>query len=283
MGDMVLLKINYMYKVIFLQTIVAFSWMVYVPFAEAAAQKKTEPTVTEEDRARVLARVTSFNQNPEIKKQEIHKGEVFNNLPKSLSDIAAKDSLIRRIHVPIYQHNPMAGNLKAPITIIEFSNIGCTSCSNITPIIKELMDKYPNHIRHIHKHASDNPFATDNLAAFYSKIANRHGLFWKFREELSQVKVQDDETLLLALKNAGLAIRNSQQMVRLNARDVYREIDADASLNKSIKLGKLPIMLVNGIQIGASIPFDALNDLILYELHRKKINIASLEEPAHDK
>jgi len=241
--------------------------------------------ITPEDRLKALERITSFNQSPEINRQEIYKGTVLNNLPTDLTNPAAKDTLIARIDSPIYRHNPIKGPMDAPITLIEFSDISCLDCPNLRPTLEALQKKYPEHIRWVHKHASENPYKSENIAVFYSKIANKHNLFWDYRTLLEKLKTYNDELLIETLQTVGLAVNNSRRLVRLHARDVYREIDADLALNRKLSLGKTPALLVNGVQVGGSIPFEALETLIRYELERKKITIATVEnnEPAKTK
>lgn len=249
----------------------------FTPDAAVSAVDEEKVKITPEDRLKALERITSFNQSPEIKRQEIYKGAVLNNLPDVLSTPAAKDTLIARIATPIYQHNPIKGLMTAPVTIIEFSDISCLDCLNMRQTLEDLQKKYPEHIRLVHKHASENPYKTENIAVFYSKIAHKHNLFWDYRRLLEKLKTYNDELLIETLKAAGLAVNNSRRLVRLHARDIYREIDADLALNRKLSLGKTPALLVNGVQVGGSIPFEALETLVLYELGRKKITVATAE------
>ena len=243
--------------------------------AKESQENETKIKITADDRLKALERITSMNQSPEILRQEIYKGTVLKNLPDVLATPAAKDTLIARLDPPIYKHNPIKGPVDAPITIIEFSDISCLTCPSYRKDIEKAMDKYPDVIRWVHKHASDNPYKSENIAVFYSKIANKNGLFWEFRRQLEKLKSYDDNTLTDALSTAGLPIHNSRRLVRLYAREVYREIDADMALNRQLGLSKSPAMLVNGVQVGGGIPEDALNELIEYELDRKKITLVS--------
>lgn len=253
--------------------------------AVAASEKNNDNKIkiTPEDRLKALERITSFNQSPEINRREIYKGNVLNNIPDVLNTPAAKDTLIARMEPPIYRHNPIKGPMAAPITIVEFSDISCLTCSSVRKQLEELQEKHPQHIRWVHKHASDNPYKAENIAIFYSKIANKNNIFWEFRRQLEKLKNYDDDKLIQALNAAGLPVHNSRRLVRLYARDIYREIDADLALNKRLGLGKTPALLVNGIQVGGSIPFESLEDLILYELERQKITVLSENSGSSDK
>lgn len=241
--------------------------------ASEKSENENKIKITAEDRLKALERITSFNQSPEINRREIYKGNVLNNVPDVLNTPAAKDTLIARMEPPIYQHNPIKGPMGAPVTIVEFSDISCLTCDSMRKQLDDLLEKYPTHIRWVHKHASDNPYKSENIAIFYSKIANKNNIFWEFRRQLEKLESYNDEVLIEALGYAGMPVHNSRRLVRLYARDVYREIDADLALNRKLGLGKTPALLVNGIQVGGSIPFESLEDLVRYELERQKVTI----------
>lgn len=235
---------------------------------EALAQKAL---VTNDDRARVL---NILSPNMPGKTDEgngqaadiTHNGVTLGDLPASLNTEAIKDALIGPVNLPIYAHNPSQGPMGAPVTIVEFSDISCQTCKDVYEPIRDVVQKHPEHIRWVHKHASLNPFGTNNLAAFYSKVANRNELFWPFREEVIALNEHTEDTLVGALSRAGLPVRSSQQVVRLYAREVYRELDADLALNIRLGLQSPPAVLVDGVVIGGAIPLEKLDDVVEYKL-----------------
>lgn len=200
-----------------------------------------------------------------------HKGSLLKHLPDKFNTEAIKDALVDRQDVPLYAHNPLQGPASAPVTIVEFSDISCQTCPDVYPRIKEITKAYPEKTRWVHKHASLNPFGTNSLAAFYSKVANQYGLYWPYRKEVRKLNKLSEESLVGALVAAGVPVRNSQHLVRRHARDVYRGLDADLALNMRLGLKSPPAVLVNGVVIGGAIPTDMLEDVVLYELKRQGI------------
>ena len=245
----------------------------------------TVPSVNDAMRERALAPI-SYGMLPtaagaEEKRREIYKGTILEDLPASLEAEKAKDALLDRQSIPIYTHNPAEGPTDAPITIIEFSDLGCTSCKDDNTALAEAFKKYPGFIRWIHKHLAENPYAPSDMPAFFSMIANRYGLFWKFRTLLDkQTEPPHDTDLLNMLAQVGVDTSNSQALVRLYARDIYRELDADQLQAQNFGFMEPPQIFVNGIKVGGAIPLTALDDLIRFELNRLKVDLSSLPKPA---
>lgn len=254
----------------------ATAFVVAALAAAPAFGEEKKALVSSDDRKRVLKMLSP--QLPDATGEDVadstvtHKGVLLKNLPEKFNTEAIKDALVDRKEIPLYAHNPTQGPPSAPVTIVEFSDISCETCPDVYPNVEKVTDKYPDHIRWVHKHASLNPFGTNSLAAFYSKVANEYGLFWPYRTEVRKLQKQTDESLVGAMVNAGVPVRNSQQLVRLHARDVYRGLDADLALNMRIGLKSPPAVLVNGVVIGGAIPLDMLEDLVAYELTRQGIS-----------
>ena len=255
------------------------------PASPEGGDGMTVPSVNNAMRERALAPV-SYGLLPttagaEEKRREIYKGTVLEDLPASLESEKAKDALLDRQSIPIYTHNPAEGPTDAPVTIIEFSDLGCTTCKNANAALTEAFKKYPGFIRRIHKHLAENPYAPSDMPAFFSIIANHYGLFWKFRALLEkQTEPPHDADLLNMLAQVGVDTSNSQALVRLYARDIYRELDADQLQAQNFGFMEPPQIFVNGIKVGDAIPLTALDDLIHYELTRLKVDLSSLPQPA---
>ena len=239
---------------------------------EALAQKAL---VTNDDRERVLNMLSprlpgaeSQLEGEEAGTAVTIDGVILENLPESLNTEAIKKALASPVSIPIYAHNPTMGPIDAPVTIVEFSDISCKTCPDMHKTLNKITQKHSDHVLWVHKHASVNPFGASNLAAFYSKIANRHDLFWPFREEVAALSEHTEDSLVGALSRAGLPVRNSQKVVRLYAREVYRELDADLALNIRLGLKSPPAVLVDGIVIGGAIPLEKLDDVVEYRLRQ---------------
>ena len=224
----------------------------------------------QEERARKYVLDILDNKNP-IPQQPAEEEKITEKKPTGLQRSLFQKP--ERIRIPIYAHNPALGRVEAPLQIIEFSDIGCTTCLDLYKALYALYSKYPEDILWIHKHAALNPFGVNNLAAFYGKIAQQHKLFWPFRARINTLKTHTEATLFKALEKVGLSVRNSRQLIRLYARDAYRELDADIAQNNQLRIEAPPLVIINGkpfIPEEGKDPISALNAFIEKEVKSLK-------------
>ena len=242
---------------------------------EHMTEKPAPELVDPAAKAEVLNKLGEPSTPPTVGRREIFNGTVFDDLPPSLSSDAAKTALLGRTNVPIYRHNPRQGPDDAPITVIEFSDLGCLTCPDYLNTELHLREKYGDLVRLVHKYLPSNPYSADTLIAFYAKLAQRSGKFWEFRQAVKDIKDPDkvnDSALNDKLLDVGVTLDNSRQEVRYHARDIYRELDADTLQAAKLKLdGPPPMLFVNGVRLGAGVDVDNIDDLINYELTRLHI------------
>jgi len=80
---------------------------------------------------------------------------------------------------------PVRGDVKAPITIVEFSDFHCPYCRSVQPALLQVLAKYPGQVRLVYKH-----FPLDSLhpqarrASEASWCANEQGKFWQFHDRV---------------------------------------------------------------------------------------------------
>ena len=80
---------------------------------------------------------------------------------------------------------PVRGDVKAPITIVEFSDFHCPFCRSVQPALLQVLAKYPGQVRLVYKH-----FPLDSLhpqarrASEASWCANEQGKFWEFHDRV---------------------------------------------------------------------------------------------------
>lgn len=235
----------------------------------ATADDKTE--INLELRNRALERLSSPDAYTEnLKRREVRNGVVLEDVPASLDNEEAKTALAARMGIPVYSHNPVWGPDDAAVTIVEFSDISCTDCTSHFKVLSDIKTRYGDEVRWVHKHLPQNPYQATNLTAFYGKIAQRQGNFWEYRHHLLPAKDRAEGTLMDALSKAGVDLRRMQSEVRLQARDIYRELDTDVQMGIRQRMSNPPYLFVNGVYVGEKIPLTALEDLVRFELQNKK-------------
>ncbi len=105
-------------------------------------------------------------------------------------------------------HSPMLGPDDAKITIVEFSDFSCPFCKASFPIIRQLLNKYPNDLRLVYRHMplkSIHPLAEE--LAHASMCAKEQGKFWVMHDRLFQNQDSvTEENIVEQARAVGLAI-----------------------------------------------------------------------------
>ena len=105
-----------------------------------------------------------------------------------------------------------------------------------------------------------------NAAAFYGRLAFGAGEFWDYRQSLYNVSSATDNIFTEKLISVGVPEKEIRRMTRKNARQYYKELDADRTAVQSMGEHKPPVLYVNGIKIGGSITLEQLESLMDYEI-----------------
>lgn len=192
------------------------------------------------------------------------------NLPPELNTEAIKTTIQQRRHMQIYNHNPSIGKADAPVTIIELSDLSCLQCYKILKEVDKVRAKYADKVRYIHIHLPVDPYNTSNPAAFYGRLAHQSGVFWKYRELLLDLTEINENTFSEKLIEAGVDVKRLRTLIRKNARQFYKELDADSMLSRKMTETQPPAIYVNGIRVGMRIPFESLEALIQYEISEQE-------------
>lgn len=188
------------------------------------------------------------------------------NLPPELNGDQIRSAIEQRRHMRIYNHNPTQGVFDAPVTIVEFSDLSCLQCYKTLRKVDEVREKYMDKIKYVSVHLPIDYYNTSNPAAFYGRLAHQSGVYWEYRKLLINQDSLEENTFSEKLLEAGVDVRKLRTLIRKNARQFYRELDADALLARKMNEQRPPAVYVNGIRVGISIPYEKLEDLIKYEI-----------------
>lgn len=142
--------------------------------------------------------------------------------------------------------SPIDGNVKAPITIVEFSDLQCAYCARIAPHIQELVRKYPQQVRVIFKHFPLNFHTLAPPAHAAMMAAQNQGKFWEYRYALApHFRNLKDSTFLAVAQQVGLKMDQFRREMVLDAAKQAR-INEDIALGTRIGVQGTPNFFVNG-------------------------------------
>ncbi|MFZ2619642.1 MAG: hypothetical protein WAX89_02110 [Alphaproteobacteria bacterium] len=193
-------------------------------------------------------------------------------LPAALQTPEYMHYMRNRLMLESYAHNPTKGDIQAPVTIVELSDLGCLPCmEKLKAFDKDLADM-PNLIRLVHVHAPVPTAAPSQLAGFYGKMAQSVGKFWEYRTFVQNNKETDANAYFNGLRQLGMDDNKIRMAAIRDARRFYRELDADAALIRQAKLKHSPMWLVSGVQVAPSaIPLDKLKHVVEYDLQTQHV------------
>lgn len=100
-------------------------------------------------------------------------------LPEVATEVAPKSPET----VTIFPADPIRGEKKATIQIVEFSDFACPYCAQIAPLLKTVVDNNPGKVKLIWK---DFPVHNDESqpAAEAAQCASNQGKFWEYHDKL---------------------------------------------------------------------------------------------------
>ena len=178
----------------------------------------------------------------------------------ALGNADARPSIASGNLVPEY--SPTLGPDDAKVTIIEFSDFECPFCQASFPVIRQVLNKYPNDVRLVYRHfplKSIHPNA--EALAHASMCAGEQDLFWPFHDRLfsQQGSVHKDNVIeharaVGADTNRFISCQNSSRW--------FDEIDLDFAEAVSQGGRGTPTWLVNGELVQGMIPFELWEQII---------------------
>lgn len=160
---------------------------------------------------------------------------------------------------------PVKGPKDAPITLIVFSDFECPFCARSVPIMKELMNAYPDQIRIIFKHSPLPIHPNAPLAHEASLAAWEQGKFWEMHDNIfTDPKKLDVETLIRYAKQLGLEMKRFQSA--LQNRSHQSMIEQDLTEARALGVTATPTFFINGKKRVGAQSLAALKSVVDEEL-----------------
>ena len=142
-----------------------------------------------------------------------------------------------------------AGAQNPKITLVEFSDYQCPSCKVYEPIVKSLLEKYPNDLGLVYRHF---PLPVHNMAipaARASEAAALQGKFWEYGSTLfsNQPNFSEPELFKYA-SDLGLDLEKFAN--DFNSKEVADAVNVDYQTATDLNLPGTPsFFLVNGDKV----------------------------------
>ncbi len=164
----------------------------------------------------------------------------------------------------VRMHSPTLGKPDAPVTIVEFFDPACETCSAFYPMVKDILAAHPDQIRLVLRYA---PFhnGSDRVVAVL-EAARKQGKFWPALEALlaTQADWAPHHTPQLDLvwpQLEGLGLNIEQMRADMNAPAITNLIAQDLADADTLKVTMTPEFFVNGKPL-PSFGYEQLKSLV---------------------
>lgn len=160
------------------------------------------------------------------------------------------------------------GTDDAAVTITSFSDYQCPYCSLAEPVLDEVLARYPEKVRIVHRHFpldSIHPFARP--AAEASMCADEQGKFWEFHQAIFNLSGKlADGSLAKIGENLGLDADELKSCI--DERRFKDFVEADFAAGRAIGVTGTPAFYINGIVFSGARDADEMSRHVDLELAR---------------
>jgi protein-disulfide isomerase len=172
------------------------------------------------------------------------------------------------LDVPVGNSDHIRGNVNAPITIVEYSDLECPFCKRFHETMKQALAEYGDKVRWVYKHFPlDQIHPKADKEAEATECAGEQGgndAFWAYVDRIFEVTPSNNGLSLALLpgiaQDLGLDKRKFESCL---ASGKYAEF-VEGQFQEGTRLGVngTPGSFVNGEPVRGAVPFEALKGII---------------------
>ncbi len=171
-------------------------------------------------------------------------------------------------------NGPSKGPAKAPVLIVEFSDMQCPHCAKAAPVVEQLMTQEPA-ARFVFQNYPLPAHNWAEKAAEYVDCVGRasNDAVWKFisktfEEQSSITEALADEKLKAMATASGV---NADEIAACAAKpETKTRVDASAALGKSVGVNATPTIFINGRMVSGGAPIDVLKKMVEFAQNGEK-------------
>lgn len=156
------------------------------------------------------------------------------------------------------QERHATGSAQPKVTLVEFSDFQCPACRAAQPLVKSVVEKYPNDLKFIYRHF---PLTTIHknaeLAANAAEAVGSVGKFWQYHDMLFErqnewgEKSAQEATDLLISYAVELGVPKELLETSLKEKSFQQFVTQDVADGNAIGISATPTFFVNGQKVFA--------------------------------
>jgi protein-disulfide isomerase len=184
---------------------------------------------------------------------------------QQIADAAGSRRWLEPPRLDVDAVGPSMGPENARVTIVEFSDFQCPYCRRAGPVVKSLLERYPEDIRVVYRHLPLDFHERAKPAAEASACADEQGAFWPYHDLIFEnPDALADEDLTRYASELGI---DSEALGACLAAGRGRDVvEADLAVARSFGISGTPAFVVNGILLSGLQPEEAFVRVIDSEL-----------------
>jgi protein-disulfide isomerase len=148
---------------------------------------------------------------------------------------------------------------KAKYTLVEYADFECAHCKAASPVLNQLISKYPGQIRVVFKHFPLTFHPVARQAAIAAEAAGEQGKFWEMHDAIFKAQMILDDELLLGHAKA-LGLDEAKFKAALKNPATIEKVDKSRKEGEALGIQSTPTFLVNGR------PFNLMRSVDGFEL-----------------
>ncbi len=160
---------------------------------------------------------------------------------------------------------PMKGNPGAKVTLIEFADYECPHCKRLQPVLRQIVDEFPNDVKVYFKHYPLPQHTNARLAAEAAVAANKQGKFWSFQDKIWDKQDELSPAVIEKIaKDSGLDVAKFRADLASDA--VKARVQKDRDEGQAIGIQATPTLYIDGREYTDPKDTESLREWIKEEL-----------------
>ncbi|MBI4122802.1 MAG: DsbA family protein [Parcubacteria group bacterium] len=170
--------------------------------------------------------------------------------------------------VQVSEQDHVRGNIAAPVTIVEFSDLECPFCKSFHPTVNRALAEYGENVRWVYKH-----FPLDQLHPKADKEAEAaecagelggNDMFWKYVDRVFEITPSNNGLDLALLPQIAqeIGLNRAAFEACLNSGTYADHVEEDYQYGISLGVNGTPGSFVNGVPVSGAVPYETLKAVI---------------------
>ncbi len=176
-------------------------------------------------------------------------------------------------HADIKGGGRIRGPENAPLTLVEFGDYQCPSCGAYHPLVKEILNRYPQQLRlEFHHFPLVTIHPNSMLASQAAEAAGEQGRYWEMHDAIFDHQREwadspNAEPIFIALAS-GFGLDINKFMQALRSPQIQERILKDVERGNNAHVEAVPTFFINGEQVHVRLSMEDFVQAIESHLHK---------------